>query len=132
MFVGGCSAAPSEPNSRLMNSIEQKVTLPPDAAPMADYSRYYAQNAAGKIQGVYVIHSESFRDAVRQFCAEDNPGTFPCSDDGKPELAAAGARKWLTDTRDLPIPNGGGCGVIQFQYYPATDRISAAECNGDY
>ena len=130
-LVASCTAANDEPHRSTLDTIEQKVVLPPGAEPTGRYSRYYAQRANGKVQAAYVIHDAAFRDDVQRFCATQDPGRFPCSG-GKSQLAVAGTRIWLADVTDLPVRSGGGCSAIQFDYDPATGNLSPPECNGDY
>lgn len=56
------------------------------------------------------------------FVLPRNSEHFRCSDQGKPDLAAAGARKWLTDIRDLPLPAGEGCSIVRFEYDLESNR----------
>ena len=126
-----CSAS-SDPHSQVMDKIERQVVLPAGAAQLSRYSRYYTKTHDGRIQAAFVMHPEGYRDDVRRFCAAKGASIFPCSRDGKSELAGAGERKWLADASDMPIPDGGGCSAITFQYEPRTGRYSRPECNGLY
>ena len=115
-----------------MDAIEARVDLPARSEPMTRYSRYYAPGESGKIEALFIIHDPNFVKDVEQFCDAENVKTFPCSAEGKANLAPAGSRKWLDEERDLPIMHGGGCGAIRFSYDPATRELSALQCNAEY
>jgi hypothetical protein len=123
---------PSDPHSQVMDQIEQNVVLPAGAAQLSDYSRYYAAVQGGRVQAAFVIHPEIYRQSVRDFCASKKVRTFPCSADGKSELPAPGERIWLRTADEIPIPSGGGCEAVTFQYDRKTSKYTRPECNGSY
>lgn len=129
-LLAACAPAENEPNARLIEAIEARVKLPAGAEPLQRYSRYYAPGEGGKVEVLFTIHDQNFVKDVERFC--DAETGFPCSAEGKSDLAPAGSRKWLGDARHLPVSHGGGCGVIRFSYDPAAGAISAMECNGEY
>lgn len=131
-LLAACAPAENEPNARLMEAIEARVKLPAGSEPLQRYSRYYAPGEGGNVEVLFTIHGpNTFKDFER-FCDEGTVKTFPCSAEGKSDLAPAGSRKWLGDARHLPVSHGGSCGVIRFTYDPTTGEISAMECNGEY
>ena len=97
---------------------------------MAVYSRYYGRDRSGKVQVLYVIQSALYVDEARKFCAANKLDAFPCTRTGKSLLVRAGEREWVRSSADLPVPNGGGCQVVQFSYDAVSDKLSSAECNG--
>ena len=131
LVVGACTAN-RDPHAPIMDKIEQQVVLPHGAAPLSRYSRYYAEVDSGRIQAAFVIHDDDYREEVRKFCAAKGANIFPCSKDGNSELPAPGKRKWLQNAAEMPIPDGGGCGAVTFQYDPASGKFSPPECNGPY
>ena len=129
--LSACTAN-HDPHNAIMDRIEQQVVLPSGAAPIASYSKYYSDAGHGTVQAAYVIHEPAFRHDVQNWCASGKARSFPCSGDGKSELAAAGERMWLPDAREVPLPSGGGCAAITFHYEPSTNVLSPARCNGPY
>ena len=87
----------------VMNRIESLAVLPADAAPLADYDRYYAwdDDAADRrrVIGVYT----RFR-------------------------APTGGRHWIAKS-DLPVILDGGCGIVTLVYDAEADRIESVACN---
>lgn len=130
-LLSNCSGS-NNPHSQVMDRIERQVVLPAGAARLREYSRYYADTSGGRIQAAFIIHPEAYRADVRKFCAAKEASTFPCSGDGKSELPGVGERKWLSDVSEMPVPSGGGCSAITFQYEPMTSRYSQLKCNGPY
>ena len=116
----------------IMDKIERRVRMPVGALRYDEYSRYYAQVGADRIAAAYVIHDAAAREFAAKACAPMKEKVFPCSGDGKAELAPAGTRMWLPHFSDLPVPQGGGCGAVTFLYRPSTNTFSKPECNGPY
>src|SRR3954451_21740232 len=113
-----------------MEKIERQVVLPAGAGPMGVYARYYAPDRSGKIQVLYVIQSQLYVDDARTFCASKKLDDFPCTPTGKSLVVGPGEREWVRSSAELPVPSGGGCQVVQFNYDPSTGKLSKAQCNG--
>lgn len=124
------SSCRNEPHRQFMDEIEQQVVLPKGAGPMDAYSRYYAEERSGRIDALYVIESDLYREEAQKLCATKKEAAYPCNGTGKSQLASKGGRMWLNDVRDLPVPNGGGCQAIEFSYEPTTRKLATPECNG--
>lgn len=133
MALGNCQPSQDAGNTKLLDQIERSVALPAGAGPLESYSRYFAPDGKGNIEALYVVHSRQFVDDAYAFCQSRQMKAFPCGErPGTVELAQPGHRKWLDDARDLPIPDGGGCGAIRFSYDLATAKASIPRCNGPY
>lgn len=130
--AAACGRPGTDQQSIILNRIEQQVRLPAGALPYEQYSRYYAQDGNDRIAAAYVAHEMSYREFAATGCASMKEKVFPCSGDGKSELAASGARMWLPNVSDLPVPDGGGCGAVTFLYKPSTNTFSKPKCNGPY
>lgn len=131
LLVMSCGG-PSDPHSQVMDQIERNVILPAGAAQLSDYSRYYAGVKGGRVQAAFVIHPEIYRQGVRDFCASKKVRSFPCSPDGKSKLPGPGERIWLRTPDEMPIPSGGGCEAVTFQYDPQSGEFTRRECNGSH
>ena len=130
VLITGCGGSRSDRQSMIMNKIEQQVRLPVGALRYDEYSRYYAQDGRDRIAAAYVVHPESVREFAAKVCAPMKEKVFPCSGDGKSELAPSGTRMWLPHVGDLPVPQGGGCEAVTFLYKPSTNTFSRPQCNG--
>jgi hypothetical protein len=128
-LLAACTPAADDPHRAMLNKIERNVVLPSGAGPLTVYSRYYGPDRSGKIQALYVIQSAHYVEDARKFCAANKVDAFPCTPTGRSLLVEAGEREWVRSSADLPVPNGGGCQAVQFNYDPSTDKLSNAECN---
>jgi hypothetical protein len=105
----GCSDTLSTQNEAVIEQIEQSVKLPEGAGKLEDYARYYAAQG-DNIVGVYT-------DLVDHR-------------DGDHDLPT-GKRRWLTDSRDLPVIMDGGCSVVEVTYNSATKKVEEIFCHGE-
>ena|SRR5215212_8111119 len=99
LMLTGCVADYADDNDRRMRMIERSITLPPGAAPVAKYRRYYAwsRDDAGIVDAVYVLGGE--------------PDNF-----------------WFP-ADDMPIVLDGGCTVISIEFSIATGEAISVRCN---
>jgi hypothetical protein len=112
-----------------MDQIEHDVTLPTGAHPLSNYARYYAF-AGGGVHAVYVIPWDDKAMSADNGCEERNGTTkhgFNCQISLNP--LKAGERRWLADSRDLPIEFEGGCDVIELDFNVHKRRISNVACH---
>ena len=86
----------------IMNRIETIVVMPPDAAPLAVYGRYYAWEA----------RDDGVQKVLATYVRREAPG-----------------RHWV-DQNELPLVMDGGCDIVTLTYDVATDRVDRVECNG--
>lgn len=130
----GCS----DPQDDLMDVIEGQVVLPSKSEGNLDnYTRFYAYQSNGNIQVLYttIISSEGdyrlFSNEIEDYCS-DRKDRYPnCLLDYKKIFSAkAGKRYWLEDYNNLPIPDDGGCAVIQFSFLKDGSVITQPQCNG--
>ena len=95
----GCAHAALDDEEAIMDVIERRVALPPRAAPLSHYRRYYtwSQDRRDLIDAIYLR-------------------------EGRPE------RLWL-NWLDMPIPfDGPPCAIIRFSFAPGTRRFSQITC----
>jgi len=86
-----------------MNRIEGLIVLPAEAAPLADYGRYYAWDS----------DSPDRRRVIGVYARLDT---------------AISGRHWVAKS-DLPSALDGGCGIITLVYDAEADRIESVACN---
>jgi hypothetical protein len=120
--------------TRLMDEIEMRVTLPKGARPLVQYARFYAEGRSGDIVGIYLL-PVSPPDAGSS-CVQYRDGKtirLKLKDCVRPksdlERAVAGTRTWLSRQDELPMIADGGCSVVTVAYRPST-RVLRAFCNG--
>lgn len=134
LVVAAYSTPAERRHERLMDEIEQKLQLPEAARPLGEYARYYAYGSNGDVEAVYLI---PFEDALLpgEGCEEVMPDfttkEVPCPDMESPYMdLAAGERRWVPNTRDLPRVFDGGCGVVNVRFSLRSGSIKQAVCNG--
>jgi len=128
LLSGACVKSDAE---RLADEIEETVILPAGSNSLNSYARYYVQGAEGIIYGSYIIHSENFRESVREECIQQNTKSYPCNQ-ADVGIIDVGDRSWVPDKRYLPFKNGGGCSYIYFTYDPKRSKMISIECSGSY
>ncbi|KHL24224.1 hypothetical protein PK98_14660 [Croceibacterium mercuriale] len=130
-LLAGCAAA-GDDRGRLIETIEDALVLPSEAAPLASYERYYADRD-GVILAVLINHSDEHRQAVAQHCRTLSEAPFPCPlNSGELRLVDAGESTWVEDWKELPGMSGGGCAQVEIEYLPNERTFFRAECNGPY
>ena len=131
----GCSQTMISGTATTMGEIERKVRLPKQARPLAAYARYYAPRSDGKVVGIYVLTVADLSRASDEGCAEMDSNfelkDVPCPPEpSKTPSIAAGQRRWMSDVRDLPAIDDGGCSVITVIFDQRTRKVEEAACNG--
>lgn len=133
LLNGGCSSPNGSPSMRLMDEIEARIELPPEAEGIDQYVRFYAFDGEGKVLGRYVLPR----------IAESNPNTIceevgskgasaelPCPPQAAwPMQGRAGERLWVSSPREFPMMLDGGCARINVQYDIASQKVERASCN---
>ena len=127
-----CTGTKDDPHAELMKEIEQRIVLPTGALPLAKYSRYYAQDHNGHIEGMFIVDDPVWNELVRKECAMQKKAVFPCDGAGQALTAPAGASMWLRNTAELPTMSGGGCSQVSFTASAGGKDISNIQCNGDH
>ena len=102
LLMAACSSEGERRQATLMNEIEALVKLPNGAAPLQEYSRYYTYGRDDEVIGIYA-------------------GRY---------LAKNAERKWVRDSRSLPVIMDGGCGVVNISF-DIRSKKAEAWCNGD-
>jgi len=129
--LAGCAGV-ADDRGRLIETIEDALVLPQEAAPLGSYERYYADRD-GVILAVFINHSDDHRQAVAQHCRTLDEAPFPCPlAGGEVRLVDAGDSTWVEDWRNLPGMSGGGCAQVDIEYLPTERKFSRVECNGPY
>lgn len=116
---------------RLADEIEETVILPARSNSLNSYARYYFQGADGIIHDSYIIHPKNFRKSVRGEYIQQNIKSYPCNQ-ADVGIIGAGDRSWVTDRRNLPFKNGGGCSYLYFTYDSKRSKMTSIECSGSY
>src|SRR5690242_13670804 len=126
-------SADSSTHVDYMDAIEAQVKLPPGAATLDRYARYYAFDGQGKVVGVYVIPEKPISSDKQCEELTTDFKSAPCTADWREKFDAAltknlkaNQRRWVEDDNDLPIISDGGCGVITVIYVPKTKKIASA------
>ncbi len=99
----GCAAAESvwTPDRKVIEEIEHTVSLPAEAKPIVQYSRYYA----GAVRhGVRVV-----------------VGTW---------ITGLDVSRIVPSGADLPVIYDGGCGIVNIEYDVKGHRFIKVYCNG--
>ena len=91
-----CSGTKDDPHANLMSEVEQRIVLPTGALPLAKYSRYYAQDHNGQIEGIFVVDDPVWTELVRKECATQKKAVFPCDGTGQALTAPAGTSMWAS------------------------------------
>ena len=102
LLMTACSSADEQRQTMLMNEVETLVRLPNGAEPLNEYSRYYTYGHEGEVVAVYA-------------------GRY---------LATKPERKWVTDSRKLPVIMDGGCGVVNVRF-DIRSKKAVTWCNGE-
>jgi hypothetical protein len=75
LLLVGCSPPEQNKQSSIMDEVERDVKLPPGAAPLSQYKRYYAYDTNGNVLAEYVRGSDQ-----RDWVADHK--SFPVISDG--------------------------------------------------
>jgi hypothetical protein len=100
VFTGGCSGVGEQASeTRLLTDMEQSLTLPAEALPLARYDRFYALSPR-VVEGVLIVSKSS-----------------------KGEIRSVPKTRLPLERRD------GGCGVIRVAYDRETKAWTSVVCN---
>lgn len=135
LVVQGCLQTPASNADKLFDEIEGQVQMPKKARDLAEYARYYAPSRGGKVQGVYLLPFPEPTVGLDQGCAEITGNSalrdVPCPPaPAQSEVLKAGQRRWVSNERNLPLINDGGCRVINVQFDLKTRKVEEVTCNG--
>lgn len=118
LVLAGCSQPMSGDHANVMDVIEAKVALPPEAKPLTSYARYYARGKDGKVMATYVLPD------VLKAEIDDCRG-LDCQ---RAPLIAAGQRRWLAEWSILPIVYDRSCAMVFLTYNPDKKRVEELRC----
>jgi hypothetical protein len=136
----GCSAQAKSPHDRIMDQVENTVTLPSGAHPLRDYARYYAFDDKGRVSIVYALPGPPA--SRHEICTEmdgrvppEKWRAVPCPKES-PEKSylPAGRRRWMSDWLAIPrTPDTLGCEQITFTYDARRSAFATKpECSNQY
>lgn len=112
-----------------MDKIEKQVRLPPGAASLAHFARYYAFRADGKVRGTYLPPDDPAPPDQR--CVEVTPNSqsreVPCPPE--PRRVKAGERMWLQHEERLPWIMDAGCLAVSVIFDPRSDEVEQVACS---
>ena len=130
VLLTACSTAEERKQKSLMDQIERTVRLPNGAHPLNAYARYYAfQN--GGVHAVYVIPWD--RTPLLDKACGERSGNATTSHEGNCQILLAplkaGQRRWLGQSRDLPIEFEGGCEVVEMDFDVGRGQVANVACH---
>lgn len=140
LVLSGCTSQHSNPRGRLIDQIENAVTLPAGARPLQGYARYYASTDKSPVWAVYVIPgpAPSGHEVCKDMDVSIPPEkwrTVPC-DKASPEESylPAGQRRWVSDPSLIPTTlDSLGCEQITFTYDPQNNTfVTKPRCSNQY
>jgi hypothetical protein len=133
------SAEAKNPHDRIMDEIENTVTLPSGAYSLREYARYYAFDDKRRVSVVYALPGPP--PSGHEICKEIDGGppekwrTVTCEKRSTEEsYLPAGQRRWMSDWLAIPTtPDTLGCEQITFTY-DARRRVFAKKpaCSNQY
>jgi hypothetical protein len=133
--LSACST-PTE-QSRLIEEIERKVSLPGGAEAANRYVRFYAFADGGKVLARWVVPREGEawpEDGCKEEVLTGNElDSREVSCDSLPAWppgGVAGESRWLDRADDMPIRFDGGCSQINLLFDLRTRKVEQAFCNG--
>jgi hypothetical protein len=129
LLLTACSTAEERRQKALMDQIEHEVRLPTGAHPLSKYARYYAF-ADGGVHGVYIIPWDDKALPADNECEQRNGSTnhgLNCQISLHP--LKVGERRWLAESRDLPIEFEGGCNVVELHFDVDNGRVTNVACH---
>ena len=112
LLLPGCSPSVGEHQTGIMEAVEDKLIMPPDARPWSEYARYYSAQPDGKIIGIFIV--------------PDDP-----SHQNEFYNLPAGERRWVGDYRNLPSIMDGGCTILTVMFDPHSKKREGPFCNGE-
>lgn len=112
LLILSCKQLPQGPakplvdeHSRIMNKIENDVTMPSGAGRVRDYERLYAWHfESGSSHAISVI------------------ATY--------QLGAKNERHWINEL-DMPVILDGGCSLVSLTFDRETEKIISISCHGE-
>lgn len=119
----GCSARAKSPHDRIMDQVENTVSLPNGAQPLRDYARYYAFDDTGRVSVVFALPGPP--PSGNEICKDidgrlppEKWRTVPCPAPSPEEsYLPAGQRRWMSDWLGIPrTPDTLGWEQITFTY----------------
>lgn len=125
LLMTACSTADERKQAALMDRIERDVRLPTGAHPLSDYARYYAFENGG-VHAVYIMSWDS-TPLPGDACVNSRSHDYNCQILLDP--LKAGERRWLAESRDLPIETEGGCGVVELHFEVDKGRVTNVACH---
>lgn len=128
-LISGCSNSNITENEKVINKIESEIHMPKSSNKIGEYSRFYSGDVKSVVHAVYIIQKLEHREFIKADCLELNTVSYPCND---PQfgIIEPNATKWIRDSRNLPIQNGGGCSYIEIKYDVRISKFIQIECNG--
>jgi hypothetical protein len=135
-----CTAQAKSPHERIMDEIENGISLPNGAYLLRDYARYYALDEKGRVWAVYALPGPP--PSGHEICKDMDGAippekwrTVPCPKDS-PEgsYLPAGHRRWMSDPLAIPTTlDTLGCEQLTFTYDAARNTfVTKPECSNQY
>jgi hypothetical protein len=128
LLINACSNKIIE-NEKIIKRIESEISLPKSSNLLGEYSRFYSGDIKSIVHAVYIIQKIEDREFVKKVCFETNSLSYPCNDT-ELGIIKPNTTKWLHDSKNLPVQNGGGCSFIEIKYEVSTSKFLQIECNG--